>query len=117
MQTFSILFFIADYYINTKSFAANCINKDKSQMHCNGKCQLEKKINTGDNNDKQAPEKKIDNTNEVLSSKIFFTSVEILFKPLSKEKHMLTNTGIPVDRASGFFHPPKPAPGIIASMA
>jgi hypothetical protein len=117
MQTFASLCIIADYYINTKAFAANCINKDKAQMHCNGKCQLEKKINTGDTNDKQTPERKIDNTNEVLSSKTFFTSVEILFKSLSKEKYIIINTGIPVDRASGFFHPPKSALSVIASVA
>jgi len=72
IQTFCSLFFIADYYINTKAFAANCINKDKSQLHCNGKCQLEKKINTADSNDKQSPERKIDTQNEVLSSKNIF---------------------------------------------
>ncbi len=86
-------------------------------MHCNGKCQLEKKINTTDNNDKQSPERKIDTQNEVLSSKTFFTSVEILSKPLSKEKYITINTGVPVDRSSGFFHPPKAALSITASMA
>ena len=86
-------------------------------MHCNGKCQLEKKINTSDNNDKQTPERKIDNTNEVLSSRTFFSSVEILFKPLSEKKYIIIDTGVPVDRASGFFHPPKCTVDIIANVA
>jgi hypothetical protein len=113
IQTFCSLFFVADYYINTATYAANCINKDKPKMQCNGKCQLQKKINTADTNDKQSPERKIDTQNEVLSSKTFFTSVEILFKPFNKEKYIIINTGVPIDRSSGFFHPPKPEPIII----
>ena len=87
-------------------------------MQCNGKCQLQKKINTADTNDKQSPERKIDNANEVLSSKTFFASVEIPVKPISREKYFVINTGVPIDRSSGFFHPPKPAPvSIIANEA
>ncbi|CAN5718003.1 hypothetical protein BH10BAC2_BH10BAC2_17520 [soil metagenome] len=43
-QTFSNAIIVADYYINTESFAANCENKDKPQLHCNGKCQMTKQL-------------------------------------------------------------------------
>ncbi len=78
-------------------------------MHCDGKCQLEKKINTEDKNDKQSPERKNDNSNEVLSSKSFFASVEILSGSVDKQRYLILNSGIPVDRSSGFFRPPKSA--------
>ena len=77
-------------------------------MHCNGKCQLEKKINTEDNSDKQNPERKNDTVNEVLSSKSFFASVEMLLKPVFIKEYCIINSGVPVDRSSRFFHPPKP---------
>jgi hypothetical protein len=108
IQTFCSLFFVADYYINTKAFAATCINKNKPKMHCDGKCQLEKKINTEDSSDKQNPERKNDTVNEVLSSKSFFASVEMPFKPVFIKEYCSINPGIPTDRSSRFFHPPKP---------
>lgn len=43
-QIFQGDFIILDYYTNQKSFAALCVNKDKPQMHCNGRCQMYKKI-------------------------------------------------------------------------
>jgi hypothetical protein len=109
MQTFCSLFFVADYYINTKAFAANCVNKDKPQMHCDGKCQLQKKINTEDKNDKQSPERKNDNLTEVLSSKSFFASVEILPDSVNKKQYCTIYTDVPIDRSFSFFHPPKTA--------
>ena len=109
LDTCSSLFFVADYYINTAMFAENCINKDKPQMHCNGKCQLQKKINTENANDRQNPERKNSNLDEVLSSKTFFASLEIAINPVGEKKYFITNTGIPTDRSFRFFHPPNPA--------
>lgn len=43
-QTFSNAIIVADYYTNTASFAAQCENKDKPQMHCNGQCQMVKQM-------------------------------------------------------------------------
>ena len=87
-------------------------------MHCNGKCQLQKKINTESTNDKQNPERKGDNLDEVLSSKTFFASVETPFTPVNENRYFVANTGIPINKSSGFFHPPKPAPvSIIAYEA
>ena len=107
IETFCSLFFVADYYINTTAYAANCINKSKPQMHCNGKCQLQKKINTEENKDKQATERKNETLNEVLSSKSFFASVETPIKIFTVQKYFITNTGSPVDKSFQFFHPPQ----------
>ena len=62
IETFCNIFFVADYYVNTASYAANCVNKTKPQMHCNGECQLQKKLNTEENKDKQTNERKNDQT-------------------------------------------------------
>lgn len=74
-QTFSRTFIVADYYMNTTSFAKNCENRQKPKMHCNGKCQMLKKLKQEDNKDQQNPDRKLENKNEVLSSKSFFPAV------------------------------------------
>ncbi|QEC69645.1 hypothetical protein FRZ67_20925 [Panacibacter ginsenosidivorans] len=51
-QTFSNAIVVADYYTNTTSFAAKCENKDKPQMHCNGQCQMVKKLEKETNSSK-----------------------------------------------------------------
>jgi hypothetical protein len=107
IETFGNMFMIADYYIDTNAYAANCINKDKPQMDCNGKCQLQKKLNEENNKDKQAPERKNETGNEVLSSKSFFAVVQTPFTHLITEKYFTANTGIPVDHSFQFFHPPQ----------
>lgn len=52
-QIFSKTFIVADYYIN-KDFIATtlCINKDKPQLHCEGKCQLKKQLEKEDKKEK-----------------------------------------------------------------
>ena len=64
VQSFSGSFIIADYYTNTKSYVANCENKARPQMHCNGKCQMIKKISSEEKKDQQSPERK-DNKNDI----------------------------------------------------
>src|SRR5436305_15049482 len=93
--------------MDTAAYAANCVNKSNTQMHCNGQCQLEKKINTENNKDRQSNERKYENLDEVLSAKNFFASVEIPIKIVTAKKYFITNTGFPVDKSSRFFHPPK----------
>ncbi len=43
-QTFSGGFVMINYYTNPAAFAKNCINKAKPKTHCNGKCQMMKKM-------------------------------------------------------------------------
>jgi len=51
-QTFSNAIIVADYYLNTNSFATNCENKNKPQLHCNGQCQMVKQMEKEDNSSK-----------------------------------------------------------------
>jgi hypothetical protein len=45
LQTFSQVVIVAQYYANKDFIAKNlCENKDKPQMHCEGKCCLKKKL-------------------------------------------------------------------------
>ena len=66
LQTFNGAFVLVSYYTNTATYAKNCVNKAKPKMHCNGKCQMMKKMQEEENKDKQYPQRKNDNKNEVL---------------------------------------------------
>jgi len=76
-QAFAILVFLAfviqsnnrlllmmDYSIRVEDYAAHCENKNRPGVHCNGKCQLDKKLQQEDHKDKQNPERKSENKNE-----------------------------------------------------
>jgi hypothetical protein len=44
-QSFSKLFVVLEYNLNKDFIAKNlCINKAKPKLHCNGKCQMMKKL-------------------------------------------------------------------------
>lgn len=79
-QTFSRYLLVADYYVNTSAFIENCINKDRPWMHCNGRCQLCKKLNQQDSpEDKQTPERKTaNNGSETLYSATSFVEFNAL---------------------------------------
>lgn len=106
-QTFDKGLIILDYYIYPAAYAKDCVNKDKPMMHCCGRCQLRKKLQQQENNDKQNPDQRGDNKNaSPLSSKSFFATV-----PLAKEQECTMNyprssfdKEIKMPRA--VFHPP-----------
>jgi hypothetical protein len=103
-QTFSQAAMVGSYYINTAAYAKDCINKAKPKLHCNGKCQLMKKMKQEENKDKQNPERR-NSSDEVLSSKSFFTSVQII--PVIKPTHFSSYiSSFPTERSTEFFHPP-----------
>ncbi|MET6996476.1 hypothetical protein [Chitinophaga defluvii] len=100
-------FVMLDFYINQNYIAKNlCINRDKPQMHCNGKCSLKKKLNEEDRKNQENPERKAENRSEI-------------FYPLITENRTVPqpetiNTiythpdciGTPIDQPAVIFHPP-----------
>jgi len=107
IETFGNLFTVAGYYLDNEVYAENCVNKDKPQMHCDGKCQLQKKLTEEDNKDKQNTERKNETGIEVLSSKSFFATIQKPFPKVIATKYFIINTGAPVDHSFQFFHPPQ----------
>jgi len=63
-----------DYYTNTFSYAKNCINKTRPQMHCNGKCQMMKKLQQEEKKDSQVPPERKSAVDDVISSRSFFAT-------------------------------------------
>ncbi len=74
-------------------------------MHCNGKCQLMKKLKQEENKDKQNPDRRSDNKDEVLSSKSFFTTLPFTEFVFQTVYPTITATKT-VKMPRAFFHPP-----------
>lgn len=58
LQSFSRVWIVMDYQIN-KDFIAKvlCINQDKPQLQCEGKCQLAKQLKKEERKEQQNPQK------------------------------------------------------------
>ncbi|HVI43958.1 MAG TPA: hypothetical protein VM802_03795 [Chitinophaga sp.] len=101
-------FVMLDFYINQDYIARNlCVNRDKPQMHCNGKCHLRSRLNEEDRKNQENPERKTDNRSE-----IFYAAwlERTLPKPaciaVSKDYPLTYTIGNPIDQPSTVFHPP-----------
>jgi hypothetical protein len=96
---------VLDYYTNAAAFAKNCENKARPKMHCNGKCQMMKKLKQEDKKDQNNPERKAENKNELVSSTSFFTA-EFLSKQATRHCSARIIIQKPVDKAYSILRPP-----------
>ena len=64
-STFCRTVIVLDYYANATAYTKVCINKAKLAMHCNGKCQMMKKLEQEEKNDQDNLERKSENKNEI----------------------------------------------------
>jgi hypothetical protein len=106
-QTFSKAFMVVDYFANTAAFAKNCENKKRPQLHCNGQCQLMKKLQKEEKKDQQNPERKAENKNEVISTKSYFataTNPELIAQ--ESITHLLFSDNREIKISYSIFHPP-----------
>lgn len=105
-QVFNRYFVMADYYVNTAAYAKNCINKAKPKMHCNGKCQMMKKMQEEEKKEQQDSNKKTENDVNVLSSKSFFATVPFSKKYFVKKTYPILPAPKETKRSFEIFHPP-----------
>lgn len=108
-QIFSKPFIVVDYYTNKSKYAKNCENKAKPSMHCNGKCQMMKKLQQEEKKDQGNPERKAENKQETIgSTKSFFAIVPDSYWAIIKTKKTLPpSQGKSTDRSFAIFHPPQ----------
>lgn len=105
-STFSRVFRVADYYVNTEAYSKNCENKARPKLHCNGKCQMMKKLKQDEQKEQQAPDSKSSAKSETLSSRSFYQQQIFVVEPLIQEFSRTTAIGKPMDRSIPVFHPP-----------
>jgi hypothetical protein len=103
-QNFQRVFIVLEYYGNTTAFAASCQNKARPGMHCNGKCQMMKKLKAAEKRE-QVPEGKTAGKISVLSSRSFFASAITPVSILNNIYFRYINSKA-TDRSIAVFHPP-----------
>ena len=93
-----------DYYTNTAAYFKNCENKAKLSMHCNGKCQMIKKLQQQEKDDHQNPGKRsgMDEVITVQSFSKLATSLQIATAPV----YFLHNDNRMCAMPRSYFHPP-----------
>ena len=97
---------ILNFYINQFSIAAQqCENRYRPMLHCNGKCQLAKKLKQQEKRNEQNPECKLANKNEIVSSRSFFSSLQSI-PSIVYTDHIISSDTRTIDRSFPFFHPP-----------
>jgi hypothetical protein len=105
-QTFSRAIVFVDFYMNQSYIAARkCENRSRPMLHCNGKCQLAKKLKQQEKKDEQNPGRKAENKNEVISSRSFFAGCPASPLPASSAYKPVPGKP-PVDQSFSIFHPP-----------
>ena len=108
-QTFSNGWVMVEYYTNTAAFAKNCENKVKPALHCNGKCQMMKKMQAAESKEQQMPERKLEHKTELFSGNSTNYHFENIFSEINaqivaiEENHSLTDISI------SLFRPPQQA--------
>ena len=105
---FGKLMIIADYNANNSQYAKNCINKSKPKLHCNGKCQMMKKIQAQEKKEKEDAEKKNENKkNAPIYFEHFIANVNNHLISIDKNKFHSINCSKPIGRSFRIFNPPK----------
>ena len=104
-SVFTRLFYFAGYELNKDYIAQNlCINKNKPELHCNGKCFLGKKIAEAEQK-QSSQEKKVqkDLTEQIMLiatfNIVFHQQIAFKEKENYKNNYSFTNS-------SSAFHPP-----------
>lgn len=106
VQTFSAPFIRLDYFFNQADYAKNCVNKARPKMHCNGRCQVMKKILAEEKEKQQADERKMGSKLEVISSKSFFTSTIAIVSVQLQNTFYIIDDKSSFDISHAVFHPP-----------
>ncbi len=106
-QTFNQGWYYLEYLVEKKEYMKRCVNKTRPQMHCNGKCQLMKKIQALEEKERGLPpELKLASKSEIISSRSFFATSCGATITLTKTKYFSYTIGSPIDQPATLFHPP-----------
>ena len=81
-QTFRNGLVIVEYYTYKAVFTKKCENKAKPALHCNGKCQMMKKIQADESKEQQMPQKRLENKIELFSCKLSNYHFENIFSEI-----------------------------------
>ena len=105
-QQFSKPIVLADYMVNLDRYKKDCVNKARPLLHCNGRCQMKKKLEAQDDQqERRSSSPKLIELDYVLSSKSFFPEVEVV-DDSTLASFPSGNTSIRDSFVGDIFHPP-----------
>ena len=109
-QSMSKGIILLSYYTNKAAYEKYCVNKARPKMHCNGQCQLAKKLKAQDEQDKKDPLKNGSYSEIIMICQAPSFHIEpILYFSSENSFPQPRNSGSPVDWAETCFHPPSTA--------
>jgi len=108
LQSFSKWIIVADYEFNKEYISKNlCINKERPKLHCNGKCQLMKKLaeeeKQNSSNSNNPGKVKFQDIVFIESYKAFSPTLCLLPEQTYSDHHSIAEYQSPV---ASIFHPP-----------
>ena len=106
-STFCQAVIVAGYYANVAAYAKNCVNKARLQMHCNGKCQMMKKLQQEEKQSQENAERRAENKNELLADKSFYQQLPLLSSTVTGTRFFTYTENCPRSLQTGIFHPPQ----------
>lgn len=106
LQSFQTGLYYLDYYRNRSDYAKDCINKLRPYLHCNGQCQLMKKILQHQKKEEQEKKEDTRELIQVFAPPSFITGAACCFDPLKPGPGAGHSEGKTCDRSYPVFHPP-----------
>jgi len=106
-STFFQAVIVVSYYANTAAYAKNCENKAIPAMHCNGKCQMMKKLQEEEKQNRENSERKAESKTEVLSSKSFYPQLATRVYTVASNIFFTRTEDCPQSHLLDVFHPPQ----------
>lgn len=108
LHTFRGAFILVNYEINKDYISHNlCENKDKPQMHCEGKCHLRKQLEKEKQQEQTPPFQNLKDKNEV---QLFCQKESNFFLPITNlSEQLFSPYQFPGTKSVSvsIFHPPK----------
>ncbi|WP_207430886.1 hypothetical protein [Sabulibacter ruber] len=107
-QAFSKFFIVLDYEAN-KDFISKvlCINREKPQMKCHGKCYLAKKLKKAEQTQDPTNQKSQKQKQEITLYYQPLVAANTLRIPHQYQQFTSTSAGRPIGVHLSVFHPPK----------
>lgn len=75
-------------------------------MHCNGHCQMKKRLAEEDKKEQQNPERRIENKSEHFVATTLIAEIQPACMTISNQHYTPQTIGQPVGGTRNIFHPP-----------
>jgi hypothetical protein len=109
-QSMSRGIILLSYFTNKQAYEKYCVNKARPQLHCDGKCQMAKKIKAEEERDQKDPLKNSLSSEVTMINENHFVSIQPEFIALIIRKDIFPHSiGNVMERSRSFFHPPNAA--------